>query len=239
MTAVTLVLAAALYLYLTGGPRWLRSLTARIRSRIPVRGGGAGASAAARARQLRTPAVRIAEALGIRTQAGALATRSKIGAEGERRTAARLAPLALAGWRIWHDRALPYGRANVDHLAITPRGVVLVLDTKRWSARRPVSVSGGRLWHGTRDVTGRLDGLRHEASTVAQVLGVPVIPVVVMDGPDVQGEPLELDGIHIVPARAVCTRLRVLVLGRRGHVPISQLDARVDQLLPPYLNGPR
>lgn len=51
---------------------------------------GAGASAAARARQLRTPAVRLATLLGIRTRAERLARRYDAGAEGERRTARQI-----------------------------------------------------------------------------------------------------------------------------------------------------
>ncbi|MDT7847224.1 nuclease-related domain-containing protein [Streptomyces justiciae] len=221
MSITVFFLAAAVWLYL----RRVRSCRT-----------GAGASAAARARQLRTLAVRLAELFGIRTQAGALADRFEAGAEGERRTARRLAPLRLRGWTLLHDRALPYGRANVDHLAISPRGVVLVLDTKRWSARWPVSVQAGRLLHGGRDVTHRLDGLQHEASTVAGVLGVPVIPVAVIDGPALRGEPLELDGVRIIPAEYAARRLRTLAAAHRGYG--RRIADQADRLLPPYANGP-
>jgi len=230
VTTIILIVATAIWLCTWRRPHWLRSLSSRSRP------GAAGASAAARARQLRTPAVRIAEALGIPTQAGALAARSKIGAEGERRTAARLAPLALYGWRILHDRALPYGNANIDHLAISPRGVLLVLDTKRWSARWPVTAREGRLLHGGRNVTHRLASLQHEADTVADVLGIPVIPVVVMDGPALRGEPLEVDGIHIIPAEHACKRLRALAAAHRGYG--RRIADQADRLFPPYLNGP-
>jgi len=85
-------------------------------ARRKVRRTGAGASAAARARQLRTPVVRVATALGIPTQRGRQAANWDAGAEGERRTATRLQELAREGWTVLHDRALPTGRANVDHL---------------------------------------------------------------------------------------------------------------------------
>lgn len=233
MSITVLVLAAAVWLYLSP-PRW-RSLTDRIRSRR----GGAGASAAARARQLRTPAVRLVELLGIPTQAGALADRSAAGAEGERRTARRLSPLRLRGWTLLHDRALPYGRANVDHLAISPRGVVLVLDTKRWSARYPVSVQDGRLLHGSRDVTSRLDGLRHEAAVVAETLGVPVTPVVLMDGPALSGKHLVLDGIRIIAAADATRLLPSIAATRRSTIPRARIADDAARLLPPYQNGPR
>ncbi|MFF8716179.1 nuclease-related domain-containing protein [Streptomyces sp. NPDC015184] len=178
------------------------------RNRIPQP--GAGASAEARARQLRTPAVRIADAIGIPTQRGREAARYRAGAEGEQRTADRINPLRAEGWTILHDRALPTGRANIDHLAISPTGIVIVPDTKRWSARYPVRASSGRLLHGDRDVTDRLRGLRHEASTVSRVLGVPVIPLVVMDGAPIEGGDLTFDGIRIIPAERAPAVLRSL-----------------------------
>ncbi|MFJ8855115.1 nuclease-related domain-containing protein [Streptomyces sp. NPDC102437] len=201
----------------------------RTKTRTP----GAGASAEARARQLRTPAVRIAEALNIPTQRGREAARYRAGAEGEQRTADRINPLRAEGWTILHDRALPTGRANVDHLAISPTGIVIVPDTKRWSARYPVRASSGRLLHGDRDVTDRLRGLRHEASTVSRVLGVPVIPLVVMDGAPIEGGELHFDGIQIVPAERAPAVLRSI--GRaRTRRDAAALAALATSHFPPY-----
>lgn len=233
MTTLVLILAVAAWLHFTGGPRWLRSLTQLIRRPRT----GAGASAAARARQLRTPTVRIVEAFGIRTQAGALADRSEAGGEGERRTAARLAPLGRKGWTLLHDRALPQGNANIDHLAISPTGVVCVLDTKRWSARWPVTARGGRLYHGNRDVTDRLNGLRHETNTVAKTLSVLVVPVVLMDGPQLIGEPLAVDGIRIIAAAQAIPRLRAIAHGHPSHPHPAHLAARAACAFPPYAQG--
>ncbi|MDX3239389.1 nuclease-related domain-containing protein [Streptomyces sp. ME03-5709C] len=128
---------------------------------------GAGVSADARARQLRTPAVRLATLLGISTAAEALAARSAKGAEGERRTARLLAALAREGWTVRHDLALPRGRANVDHLLISPAGTPIVVDSKQWNDRFSVHTHHGRLLHDTRDVTSRLRGVVHEATAVA------------------------------------------------------------------------
>ncbi|EDY44020.2 conserved hypothetical protein [Streptomyces sp. SPB074] len=200
----------------------------------PVRGNGeAGASAAARARELRTPGVRLATSLGIPTQRGALADRSDAGAEGERRTAARIDPLRQEGWTILHDRALPRGRANLDHLAISPTGVVILPDTKRWSARYRVRVVNGRLLHGGLDVTTRLKGLLHEARTVSAALGTPVVPLIVMDGAPIEGGELTFHGIRIVPADRACTVIRDL--GRNATTKSSpQLAARAARLFPSY-----
>ncbi|MER6607361.1 nuclease-related domain-containing protein [Streptomyces sp. NPDC000927] len=196
---------------------------------------GAGASAEARARQLRTPAVRIASAIGIPTQRGQEAGRYAVAAEAEKRTADRIDPLRREGWVVLHDLALPSGRANVDHLAISPSGVVIVLDTKRWSARypAPVRARGGRLLHGDRDVTDRLRGLRHETSTVSRILGVQAIPLVVMDGARIEGGELVFDGIRIVPAERAPAVLRSIGSARTSRDARALADAAARHF-PPY-----
>ncbi|MFB6813097.1 nuclease-related domain-containing protein [Streptomyces sp. NPDC056347] len=194
---------------------------------------GAGASAEARARQLRTPTVRIAEALNIPTQRGREAGRYAVAAESEQRTADRIDPLRAEGWTILHDRALPTGRANIDHLAISPSGVVIVPDTKRWSARYPLRTVGGRLLHGDRDVTDRLRGLRHETSTVSRVLGVQAIPLVVMDGARIEGGELHVDGIRIVPAERAQAVLRSIGATRTSH-DAAALTELATTNFPPY-----
>lgn len=213
--AVVLVVVAAAAWYVQGGQR------------RP----GAGSSASARARQLRTPLVRIATALGISTRQGRQAARWEAGAEGERRTAARLQVLVREGWMIRHDLGLPKGNANVDHLAISPTGVVVIPDSKLWSARYRVRVVDGRLLHGSWDVTDRLAGLRHEARAVAQVLGVGVIPIVSMDGAPVDGGELLVDGIRIVPADRLVQVLREL-----GTTPVAgpHPGGRAARLLKPH-----
>ncbi|MEV6102637.1 nuclease-related domain-containing protein [Nocardia sp. NPDC051981] len=199
---------------------------------------GAGASANARARQLRTPAVRIADALNIPTQRGQEASRYAVAAEAEQRTAARINPLRREGWVVLHDLALPSGKANVDHLAISPTGVVIMPDTKCWSGRYRVRANGGRLLHGERDVTDRLRGLRHEASTVSRVLGVPVIPLVVMEGAPIEGGELTYDGIRIVPAERAPAVLRSIGSTRTSR-DAQALARLATSNFPPYTRKPR
>ncbi|WP_405759473.1 NERD domain-containing protein [Streptomyces sp. NBC_01420] len=203
---------------------------------------GPGASAAARARRLRTPLVRLADLLGIDTEAGALARRSDAGAEGERRAAARLRPLSREGWTLLYDRALPRGRANVDGLAISPAGAVFLLDPKLWSGRFPLSVRAGRLWHGKVDVTGRLDGVLHERATVARLLAVDVTAIISMDGAPLigpHGRPateLVFRGVRIVPADRLPDVLRAA-----GRIPgqrhASAIVTTAERVLPPYPRG--
>lgn len=233
-----LLVLALLALFLDPGPR-LRIPT-RIRHWLRSRRTGPGASAAARARQLRTPAVRIADHFGIPTQRSREAARWHAGAAGERRTAERLRLLEREGWTVLHDRALPGSRANVDHLAISPHGRVYLPDTKRWSARRALAVNNGRLFHGTQDVTRRLSGLLHEAQAVAHLLGVPVQPLAVMDGPPLPAAGLSLNGLPVIPADQLCTRLRSLnATDRTAPHPQAELAAAAERLLPAYTQGSR
>lgn len=203
---------------------------------------GPGASAAARARQLRTPLVRLADLVGIDTRAGRLARQSEAGAVGERRAAARVKPLTREGWTILFDRALPRGRANVDALAISPNGAVFLLDPKLWSSRFPISVRAGRLWHGKVDVTDRFDGVLHERATVARLLDVDVTAIVSMDGAPLlgpHGRPateLVFRGVRIVPAHRLPDVLRA-----SGRIPsqrsASALAATAERVLPHYPRG--
>ncbi|MFC8723709.1 nuclease-related domain-containing protein [Streptomyces bacillaris] len=196
------------------------------------RGPGAGSSAAAEARRLRTPLVHLANLIGIETARGRLADQWDAGATGEQRTAARLHPLTRHGWTVLHDRALPTGRANVDHLLISPSGVVVVGDTKRWSARYPVTVRNGRLMHGNRDVTTWLRGLHHETRTVAKALGCPAIPVIFMDGAPIPAGQLLFEGIRIVPADQALTAL--CSIARRHRACGEHPGRRAAALFTPY-----
>lgn len=219
VTALLLALALAAYLY------------QRRRSRQP----GAGASAGARARQLRTPVTRLADLFGIDTARSRHAARWRVGREGERRTARLLRPLEREGWALLHDRALPTGMANVDHLALSPSSAVFLLDTKLWSARRRLRAVHGRLLHGTHDVTGRLDGLLHEQRSVAAALGVPVIPIVIMHGAPIENGELRIHGVQIIPAERCTDALRRIERRSPGpRVRPADLTARAEHLFPPY-----
>ncbi len=110
---------------------------------------------------------------------------------GEERVGARLEALTAEGVLVLHDRRIPGGRANIDHLAVGPRGV-FVIDSKRYvNARVEVRRSGGlwrpvteRLIVAGREKTPLVTGLARQVSAVQQALqdlpeldGVPVQPV--------------------------------------------------------------
>lgn len=199
---------------------------------------GAGASAARHARALRTPLVRLADALGIETAAGARAGRFAVAAAAEARTGALLDQLQAEGFAVLHDRDLQ-GK-NIDHLLIGPCGDVTVADTKAYTSRYPLTVRDRRLYRGNRDITGWLDGLQWEAREVsARLGGVPVRKLVIVEGAallDGDGRPtteLRLGGIRIVPAaRAVATLRRTArIPGQRSR---AELTALAERTLPPH-----
>ncbi|MFJ1606986.1 NERD domain-containing protein [Streptomyces sp. NPDC088253] len=196
--------------------------------------GTPGASALARAQQLRTPLVRLATALGIQTQAARLADRYEAGGRGEQEVAGLLAELVGEGWRFLWDRRLPSGSTNIDGLGLSPRGHVYVLDPKKMSARWPVSVDGGRLWHGTEDVTCRLEGLQKGARAVHSLLSVQPVPVAIVVGRLDDDREYRLHGVRIIAADRACAALRRIDAERLPRQrPHNFLDIAA-RLLPPY-----
>ncbi|MFF5968201.1 nuclease-related domain-containing protein [Streptomyces collinus] len=197
--------------------------------------GTPGASALARAQELRTPLVRLAIAVGVPTRAGKLADRYEAGARGEQHVAGLLAELGREGWVFLYDRRLPSGRTNIDILATSPRGHVYVLDPKVMSARWMVAVDGARLWHGSRDITDRLNGLATGARSVQSLLDTHPVRIAVVIGRLANGREYRLNGALIVQADDICAVLRRLDaerLPRRRPANFTDVAAR---LLPPYL----
>lgn len=212
----------------------------------------AGRSAAAAARAIRRRARR-----GVRRRvtawagtnpdvvaADAVAGRWERGAEAERATARLLRRLRWRGWRILHDRQLSgHGRANVDHILVSPCGTALVVaDTKRWHAQRETVLRGGRVHCGGEDRHGEVEKVARYAATVGRLLGLPagaVWPVLVVHGSPIAG--------GVLDARVSGWAGPVWVLGPDRLVPAlaaapsgwswrrtAGLRRRVAAALPPY-----
>lgn len=100
------------------------------------------------------------------------------GALGEERLGHGLDACASDTVRLLHDRRIPGTRANIDHLAITPAGV-LVIDAKRYVGQRPALVVEGGLLRprveklkvGSRDQTKLVDGVLKQVELVAGIVG--------------------------------------------------------------------
>ncbi|MFI7276143.1 nuclease-related domain-containing protein [Streptomyces sp. NPDC049879] len=158
------------------------------------------------------------------------------GATGEKRTARVLDGMG-PGWSAVHRRALPHGRADLDHVVVTPSGTVIHVDSKMWSSKHGnVYARGARLLHGDKDVTSRVEATRYESGQAADALGVPVGTVVAMHGARVTGGQVRLPGVLIVPGAQLRALLREIEASWGPPDPerARYMAEQVARLLPPY-----
>jgi hypothetical protein len=131
------------------------------------------------------------------------------GADGERRTARLLAPLARHGWVVLHDLAIPGSPAN---LVIGPGGM-FVIDSKQYRGRLQLDGSGRR-WQGRYPLAHPAGGgLRSRPG--ARVLpdpGVAVVPIVAVHGARVPWGKVVTGGVPVVAARRLPSMLGALPL---------------------------
>ena len=99
------------------------------------------------------------------------------GAQGEERLGRLLDGLVGAGVHVLHDRRIPPGRGNIDHIVICPSGV-FVIDAKKYQGKRPsLRIEGGwlrarseTLIVGSRICTNLVDGVHKQVSRVRAAL---------------------------------------------------------------------
>jgi hypothetical protein len=177
-------------------------------------------------------------------RADAVAARWERGAAAERDTARLVRRLRWHGWRVLHDRRLPgHGRANLDHVLVSPCGTaVVVLDTKAWRRSWPTRVVAGRVYCGGEDRHGEVEKVARYAGTVARLLGLSegaVWPVLVIHGSPVAGGRLQVGvagrpgSVHVLAAETLVPVLGAAPAGR-NRAAKRELARRVDQALPPY-----
>jgi hypothetical protein len=99
------------------------------------------------------------------------------GAEGEVLVGRALE--SAPGVLVLHDRAVPGSTANIDHIAITPSGI-LVVDAKHYAGvPHLVRIGDGsilRLRVGETDRTDLVAAVRRQLGIVAEALGDPSVP---------------------------------------------------------------
>jgi hypothetical protein len=98
------------------------------------------------------------------------------GAQGEQMLGQRLDGLADRGVLLLHDRRIPGGRSNIDHIAISAAGV-FVIDAKRYRGRPELRIEGGllrprteKLIVGGRDCSNLIPGVTKQADLVRTAL---------------------------------------------------------------------
>jgi hypothetical protein len=152
------------------------------------------------------------------------------GAQGERATARLLRRLTHHGFVVFHDVAIPGTPANADHVIIGPGGVVLV-DSKRYTGR-VWQGPDGRVWHNQYPMDRPLRSLRMETAAIAELLGVPVRPLVCVHGARVDFAGLVAGDVEIVPAGRLRTVLTLR--GEQLHEPeVAVLTAHARTMLRP------
>ncbi|TXR55489.1 NERD domain-containing protein [Quadrisphaera setariae] len=141
--------------------------------------------------------------------------RWRAGLAGERQVADVLSGLVAAGWVVLHDLHWP-GRpkANLDHVAVGPGGVVVV-DTKNWSATAVVGADGVLRAGGYRKAEASADVVRMVADVASGLepqhrgavrgalcfTGQDLEPVATADGAVVLGDGQLVDWLSGLPAR--------------------------------------
>lgn len=155
------------------------------------------------------------------------------GAAGEEHTAREL-ERRLAGSDVvfLHDRSLPGRRANVDHIAIGPRGVT-VIESKH--VRGEVRAAGGgwlsgppRLLVDKRDRTAWIEAVLDQGRAVWSVLAAAGFADLPLYGciclPDPSGLPplgtIEIDGVRVLGPRRLAKRLAA-----DGPLSVIQIDS--------------
>jgi hypothetical protein len=168
------------------------------------------------------------------------------GAAGEERVGHWLDEAVRGHGTVLHDRAVPHGRANIDHLAIVASGI-WVIDTKHFRGRLERRDLGGwfvprpRLFVAGRDQSRLVTSARRQQAQVAEALvaevpaGCPLVSVALcFTGAQVGffARPFTLEGVLVTWPRAFAG-----TLARSGPVGPAQrraLAARLARTFPPY-----
>jgi nuclease-like protein len=153
-----------------------------------------------------------------------------VGARGEESVGRALDRRVAHGpTRILHDRRMPAGRGNIDHIAIAPRGV-FVIDTKAVSGKVDVSrplFGSPKLRIAGRNCTKFADGLDRQVEAVARALlrigrdDVPVRGVLCFAKGDLPLlRSLQIRGHRLLHQRALARRLN-----QAGPLSAAQIES--------------
>jgi len=147
---------------------------------------------------------------------------------------------------VLHDRALPHGRANLDHIAVVASGI-WVIDTKHfrgrlerrdrmgWFVPRPHLVVAGRDQSHLVTSARRQQAFVAEALTVEEPSGGPLVRVALcFTGAQIGlfTRPFTLEGVLVTWPRAFARTLTTP--GPLGPADRRTLAARLARAFPPY-----
>ena len=126
-----------------------------------------------------------------------------------------------------HDRRMPGGAGNIDHLAVASTGV-FVIDAKQWSGKVRVSaplLGQPRLVIAGRDRTHLLDGFQRQVAAVVATLGPDANQLAVHGVLCFTKADLPLLGVTRIRGHALVYRKTLAkVLNRRGPIGTATIE---------------
>lgn len=166
------------------------------------------------------------------------------GAEGEEVVGRALDALGGAGIRALHDRRMPGSRANLDHVAIGPTGV-LTIDAKHYAGRLEVRRRRQELWIKGNDRSKLLAQAKRQADVVRAVLaqagltGVPVHPALCFVGTKVPLlSPRQAGGVLLATPRQLRARLLPRADAHLDAAKVVAVTEILNAALEPYVQAP-
>ena len=162
----------------------------------------------------------------------------RVGAEGERRTAAYLEPLRDEGFVVLHDRKVAGWGGNLDHVAIGPTGI-WAIETKNLAGK--VVIRGNVLRIGGHRRDKIIEQARQEATIIQVVLaqsltrlGQRVTPVICLHRGELPFFNKTVGGVRLASGRQLVRLLRDGDL-RLSPEQVQALAREADRLLRPAL----
>ncbi len=170
--------------------------------------------------------------------------RWRVGGDAEEQVGQLLSAAVGEAGVVLHDRAVPRGRANIDHIAVVPSGV-WVIDTKCYRgqvrrARGPGRIAGrNTLAVNGHDRSHLLDAVLRQRALVGSAAGqeVAVHAVLCFAGAEwgLWARPFVLRGVTVTWPGALAA-----LLGARGSLrrdERSALSARLSRAFPPHTSS--
>jgi hypothetical protein len=160
----------------------------------------------------------------------------RVGAEGERSTAAHLEPLRDEGFVVLHDRKVAGSGGNLDHLAIGPSGL-WAIETKSLAGK--VVIRGDVLRIGGHRRDKIIEQVKQEATIVQVVLGesltrlgLRVTPVICLHRGELPFFNKTVRGVRLTSGRQIVRLLRE-GNSRLSAEQVVALAREADRLLRP------
>ncbi len=139
---------------------------------------------------------------------------------------------------VLHDRRMPRGRGNVDHIAIAPTGVY-VIDAKAWHGKvaAPTPLFGRqKLLIAGRDRTSLIDGLDRQVEVVSAALGDDRSDIAVRGV--LCFTRAELPLVRTLTIRShllLCRKALAKRINQEGRSPRTRSSRSLASSMPPYL----